>query len=95
MLRTTAKRVRRRPSASGAWAKALAMRAFIRRALVDQAGNAAYDHVLDAVAKSTIAEALEMTSGNRTRAAKLLGLSRPTLIAKIEKYGLKVITQVQ
>jgi two-component system NtrC family response regulator/two-component system nitrogen regulation response regulator GlnG len=36
-----------------------------------------------------------MTGGNRTRAAKLLGLSRPTLIAKIEKYGLKVITQVQ
>jgi len=71
------------------------LRAFIRRALVDDAGDAAYDHVLDAVAKSTIAEALEMTAGNRTRAAKLLGLSRPTLIAKIEKYGLKVITQVQ
>jgi two-component system NtrC family response regulator/two-component system nitrogen regulation response regulator GlnG len=71
------------------------LRAFIRRALMDDAGNAAYDHVLDAVAKSTIAEALEITGGNRTRAAKLLGLSRPTLIAKIEKYGLKVITQVQ
>lgn len=71
------------------------LRAFIRRALMDEAGNAAFEHVLDAVAKSTIAEALEITGGNRTRAAKLLGLSRPTLIAKIEKYGLKVITQVQ
>jgi two-component system NtrC family response regulator/two-component system nitrogen regulation response regulator GlnG len=71
------------------------LRAFIRRALMDEAGNAAFDHVLDTVARSTIAEALEMTGGNRTRAAKLLGLSRPTLIAKIEKYGLKVITQVQ
>jgi len=71
------------------------LRAFIRKALMDEAGNAAYDHVLDAVAKSTIAEALEITGGNRTRAAKLLGLSRPTLIAKIEKYGLKVTTQVQ
>ena len=71
------------------------LRAFIRRALMEQAGNAAFEHVLDAVAKSTIAEALEITGGNRTRAAKLLGLSRPTLIAKIEKYGLKVITQVQ
>ncbi|MGE4264731.1 MAG: sigma-54-dependent transcriptional regulator [Desulfovibrio sp.] len=71
------------------------MRAFIRRALMDQAGNAAFEHVLDAVAKNTIAEALELTGGNRTRAAKLLGLSRPTLIAKIEKYGLKVTTQVQ
>ena len=71
------------------------MRAFIRRALMDQAGNAAFEHVLDTVARSTIAEALELTGGNRTRAAKLLGLSRPTLIAKIEKYGLKVTTQVQ
>jgi len=71
------------------------LRAFIRRALMEQAGNAAFEHVLDAVAKSTIAEALELTGGNRTRAAKLLGLSRPTLIAKIEKYGLKVTTQVQ
>jgi len=71
------------------------MRAFIRRALMDQAGNAAFEHVLDAVAKNTIAEALQLTGGNRTRAAKLLGLSRPTLIAKIEKYGLKVTTQVQ
>jgi len=71
------------------------LRTFIRRALMEQAGNAAFEHVLDAVAKSTIAEALEITGGNRTRAAKLLGLSRPTLIAKIEKYGLKLITQVQ
>jgi len=71
------------------------LRAFIRRALMDEADNAAYDHILDTVAKSTIAEALEVTGGNRTRAAKLLGLSRPTLIAKIEKYGLKVTTQVQ
>jgi len=71
------------------------LRAFIRRALMDEAGNGAFEHVLDAVAKGTIAEALELTGGNRTRAAKLLGLSRPTLIAKIEKYGLKVTTQVQ
>ena len=71
------------------------LRAFIRRALLDQAGDAAYEHVLDTVARGTIAEALEITAGNRTRAAKLLGLSRPTLIAKIEKYGLKVTTQVQ
>jgi DNA-binding NtrC family response regulator len=71
------------------------LRAFIRRALLDQAGDAAFEHVLDAVARGTIAEALEITGGNRTRAAKLLGLSRPTLIAKIEKYGLKLTTQVQ
>ena len=71
------------------------LRAFIRQALLDQAGDNAFEHVLDTVARGTIAEALEITGGNRTRAAKLLGLSRPTLIAKIEKYGLKMTTQVQ
>jgi Response regulator containing CheY-like receiver, AAA-type ATPase, and DNA-binding domains len=71
------------------------LRLFLRAALLDEAGDGAYEHVLDAVAKSIIAEALEMTGGNRTRAARLLGLSRPTLIAKIEKYGLKLTTQVQ
>ncbi|SNR87111.1 two-component system, NtrC family, nitrogen regulation response regulator GlnG [Humidesulfovibrio mexicanus] len=71
------------------------LRAFIRRALMDRAGENAFEHVLDAVGRSAIAEALELTGGNRTRAAKLLGLSRPTLIAKIEKYGLKVVTQVR
>ena len=42
-----------------------------------------------------IREALEATGGNRTQAARLLGLSRPTLIAKIEKYGLRVAARVQ
>jgi two-component system NtrC family response regulator/two-component system nitrogen regulation response regulator GlnG len=83
------------PSALGAGAAEDTLRAFIRRALLDQAADAAFEHVLDTVARGTIAEALEITGGNRTRAAKLLGLSRPTLIAKIEKYGLKVTTQVQ
>jgi DNA-binding protein Fis len=35
-----------------------------------------------------------MTGGNRSRAARLLGLSRPTLNAKIEKYNLQIETSV-
>jgi len=35
-----------------------------------------------------LSEALDFTQGNRTRAAKLLGISRPTLHAKMEKCGL-------
>jgi two-component system nitrogen regulation response regulator GlnG len=35
-----------------------------------------------------VAEALRSTGGNQTRAARLLGVSRPTLIAKIKKHGL-------
>jgi two-component system NtrC family response regulator/two-component system nitrogen regulation response regulator GlnG len=87
------------PAAAGAGAAAAAadepLRAFVRRALMDRAGEAAFEHVLDTAGRAAIAEALEITGGNRTRAAKLLGLSRPTLIAKIEKYGLRLTTQVQ
>ncbi len=43
---------------------------------------------LDELNKKLIIEALEMSSGNRTKAAKLLGMSRPTMIYRIEKYGI-------
>jgi DNA-binding NtrC family response regulator len=42
-----------------------------------------------------ISEALTITGGNRSQAAKLLGLSRPTLHSKIEKYGLRFETFVK
>jgi two-component system response regulator AtoC len=45
---------------------------------------------LDALIKGLIIQALELTNGNRTRAAKLLGLSRPTLIYRLEKYGIEL-----
>jgi len=49
---------------------------------------------MDNFASKVIREALNLTEGNRTRAAKLLGLSRPTLLSRIEKYGLKIKTSV-
>ncbi|MBU1571058.1 MAG: helix-turn-helix domain-containing protein [Proteobacteria bacterium] len=39
--------------------------------------------------------ALEITGGNKSIAAKLLGLSRPTILTKIEKYRLKIETHVK
>ena len=42
-----------------------------------------------------ISEALNFTDGNRSQAAKLLGLSRPTLHSKIEKFGLELKTSVK
>ena len=39
--------------------------------------------------KDLIKKALERTGGNRTQAAKILEISRPTLDAKIKEYQLK------
>ncbi|MEF3698764.1 sigma-54-dependent transcriptional regulator [Desulfolutivibrio sp.] len=71
------------------------LRRFVRGELVaarDDEG--AFESLMDRFGAVVIAEALAMTSGNRTRAARLLGLSRPTLLARIEKYGLKIETSV-
>ena len=45
---------------------------------------------LDDLIKRLIIQALELSGANRTRAAKLLGISRPTLIYRIEKHGIEV-----
>ncbi len=38
--------------------------------------------------KSLIEKALKETGGNKSRAARMLGISRKTLYVKLEKYGL-------
>ena len=45
---------------------------------------------LEELIRRLIIQALELTGANRTRAAKLLGISRPTLIYRIEKHGIEV-----
>ncbi len=54
-----------------------------------------FDTTMDRFASILISEALNLSGGNRSKAAKLLGLSRPTLHARIEKYGLKFETSVK
>ena len=44
---------------------------------------------LEAIEQRTILQALERTSGNRTEAARLLGVTRRTLGYRIRKYGLE------
>jgi len=39
--------------------------------------------------KSLITKALDKFYGNQTRAAAYLGITRPTLIYRMEKYGMK------
>ena len=54
-----------------------------------------FENCLDHFGSLLVGEALNMTGGNRSRAAKLLGISRPTLHAKIDKYDLKIETHVK
>jgi DNA-binding NtrC family response regulator len=46
------------------------------------------DHIAE-LERTTIAAALEACKGNQTEAAKQLGISRRTLIYRMEKHGLK------
>jgi DNA-binding NtrC family response regulator len=45
--------------------------------------------ILDKVEKEYILEALRIKKGNKSEAAKLLGISRSALIYRMEKYGIK------
>jgi nitrogen regulation protein NR(I) len=72
-----------------------AIRQWLRDSLSSLSGENRFESLMDRFAGILIGEALNLTGGNRTRAAKMLGLSRPTLQSKIEKYGLKIETTVR
>ena len=67
----------------------------MRTSLTSEDGKDTFEKIMDHFAGILVGEALNLTAGNRSRAAKLLGLSRPTLHSKIEKYGLKLKTSVE
>ena len=67
---------------------------WVHEALTSTGTANLFDSCMDRFAAILISEALNLTDGNRSRAAKLLGLSRPTLHSKIEKFGLKFETSV-
>jgi DNA-binding NtrC family response regulator len=71
------------------------IRQWLRRSLVSGNGKDLFDTVMDHFARLLISEALDLTGGNRSRAAKLLGISRPTLLSKIDKYRLKFETSIR
>lgn len=71
------------------------IRQWIRNSLASKTTENIFDKCMDRFASMLISEALNLTGGNRSRAAKLLGLSRPTLHSKIEKYRLKFDTLVK
>jgi len=70
------------------------MQSWIKRSLNSGRENVFVD-MIDEFSRIVMTEALSMTGGNRSQAAKLLGLSRPTLLAKIEKYGIRIEASVK
>jgi nitrogen regulation protein NR(I) len=71
------------------------IRHWMRGTMTAGGAGSTFEAILDRCASILVSEALNLTDGNRSRAAKLLGLSRPTLHSKIEKYGLKLQTTVK
>ena len=71
------------------------VRQWVRQLLLAGGGENLFDACMDRFASLLISEVLELTGGNRSRAARLLGISRPTLLAKIDRYQLKVETTIK
>jgi nitrogen regulation protein NR(I) len=71
------------------------IRQWVRKALVGGGRDDVFDSLMDRFARVLISEALELTGGNRSRAARLLGISRPTLLSKIDRYNLKIETSIK
>jgi len=67
---------------------------WVHEALTAKGTENLFESCMDRFAALLVSEALNLTDGNRSRAAKLLGLSRPTLHSKIDKFGLKFETSV-
>lgn len=71
------------------------VREWIRQTLTSAGEEKVFDSCMNRFASVIISEALNLTGGNRSRAAKLLGLSRPTLHSKIEKYRIRFERRVR
>ncbi len=71
------------------------LRSWARQLLQDDNQANLFETSMDRFAAVLIEEALKATGGNRSQAARLLGLSRPTLHAKIDKYKLTFETSVK
>ncbi len=72
-----------------------AIRDWVKNSLLTSEKGNLFNALIDQISSIIISEALSLTGGNRSRAAKILGLSRPTLQSKMEKYDLKIKTAVK
>ena len=84
-----------KPTANDDNSNNIIVRKLIRDKLTGASEAKLFDSCMDKFAAIIISEALMLTEGNRSGAARLLGLSRPTLHSKIEKYRLKIKASVE
>ena len=61
----------------------------IRTTMDSYGGSRMYEELLEKVERLLLTEALQRCQGNQTHAARLLGLARPTLHAKLDRLGLR------
>lgn len=54
-----------------------------------------YKDVIEEVERTLILETLKQVNGNQSEAVKILGISRPTLKDKIDKFGLRKVISLQ
>jgi DNA-binding NtrC family response regulator len=59
----------------------------VRENLAAGARQDLFSYFIDRLTRILISESLDLTKGNRSRAAKILGISRPTLHDKMDKCG--------
>jgi len=71
------------------------LRQLARQELTANLRENMFDSCMDHFGSILVSEALSITDGNRSRAAKRLGMSRPTLNSKIEKYQIRMETSVK
>lgn len=71
------------------------LRRWVRQKLNVKGDSDLFSTCIDQFSTVVISEALNLTDGNRSQAARLLGLSRPTLHSKIDKYHLHLKTTVK
>lgn len=70
------------------------IRDWVRQVLANKSENYSFDDFIDIISGIVVSEALKISNGNRSQAAKLLSVSRPTLHAKIDKYKIKLKTEI-
>ncbi|MBU1172032.1 MAG: sigma-54 dependent transcriptional regulator [Proteobacteria bacterium] len=66
------------------------MTSWVRNRMAQGPEENFFDRCVDEFSALLVTEALKAADGNRSKAAKILGLSRPTLHAKIAKYEIEI-----